>query len=164
MLHTRAMRDPDPTVRTIVVCIDGSNNSLDAVRWTAQMATTLGADVVAVHALGLLDQLEPDGPRVPTQPHREEIAAKVQGPWIAPLAEAGVAHRAVLHDGNPIDVVLDLVEETEADLVVLGSRGVGGSPALLLGSTSTQVAQRAPCPVTIIPPRDRAAVERRNHE
>lgn len=143
-------------VQTILVGVDGSANSLDAVRWTARLASALGAEVVAVHALGLLDQLEPGGPQVPTQPHRDEIAAKVQGDWSAPLDEAGVTHRCLLHDGNPVDVMLDAVDELGADLVVLGSRGIGGSPALLLGSTSTQVAQHAPCPVTIVPSAERS--------
>jgi len=142
-------------VQVIVVGVDGSADSAAAVRFAAGVAAALGAEVVSVHALGLLDQLEPGGPKVPTQPHREEIAAKVEGEWSAPLAEAGVAHRAVLHDGNPVDVVLQVVEEVGADLVVLGSRGIGGSPVQLLGSTSTQVAQQAPCPVTIVPPADR---------
>jgi nucleotide-binding universal stress UspA family protein len=158
------MQDTGHGVRTIVLGIDGSGNSLDAVRWTTRLATALGAEVVAVHALGLLDQLEPDGPQVPTQPHRDEIAAKARGDWITPLAEAGVPHRCVLHDGNPVDVVLHVIDEVDADLVVLGSRGVGGSPALLLGSTSSQVAQQAPCPVTIVPAADRREVGRSGDE
>lgn len=141
-----------PGLRVIVVGVDGSADSEAAVRFTGALARALGAEVVAVHALGLLDRLEPDGPRVPTQPHREEIAAKVEGEWTAALRDAGVPHRAVLHDGNPVDVVLQVVDEVGADLVVLGSRGIGGSPIQLLGSTSSQVAQRARCPVTIVPP------------
>lgn len=150
------MQDPGHPIGTIVVGLDGSANSHEAVHWAARLAASLGAEVVAVHALGLLDQLEPDGPMVPTQPNREEIAGRAEGPWSEPLAEAGVRHRVVLHDGNPVDVVLDVVEEVGADLVVVGSRGIGGSPALLLGSTSSQIAQRCPCPVTIVPPADRA--------
>lgn len=141
-------------VQVIVVGVDGSDDSAAAVRFAAGLARDLEAEVVAVHALGLLEQLDPDGPLVPTQPHRDEIAAKVEGEWSQPLVEAGVTHRAVLHDGNPVDVVLQVVDEVGADMVVLGSRGVGGSPIQLLGSTSTQVAQRAPCPVTIVPSAD----------
>jgi len=152
--HTRGMAAHG--VQVIVVGVDGSADSAAAVRFTADLAAALGAEVVAVHALGLLDQLEPGGPKVPTQPHRDEIAAKVEGEWTSPLAEAGVTHRALLQDGNPVDVVLQAVEQEGADLVVLGSRGIGGSPIQLLGSTSTQVAQQAPCPVTIVPPADRA--------
>lgn len=144
-------------VQVIVVGVDGSDDSAAAVRFAAGLARDLEAEVVAVHALGLLEQLDPDGPLVPTQPHRDEIAAKVDGEWTQPLVEAGVTHRAVLHDGNPVDVVLQVVDEVGADLVVLGSRGIGGSPIQLLGSTSTQVAQQSPCPVTIVPPPDRRA-------
>jgi nucleotide-binding universal stress UspA family protein len=143
-------------VHTIVVGVDGSANSAEAVRFTAGLAGALGAEVVAVHALGLLDQLEPDGPRVPTQPHRDEIAEKVRGEWVQALADAGIAHRAVMHDGNPVDVVLQTATEEGADLVVVGSRGIGASPVMLLGSTSTQVAQRCTCPVTIVPSAQRA--------
>lgn len=155
--HTRGMQDAAEVVGTIVVGLDGSSNSHEAVVWTSRLARSLDAEVVAVHALGLLDQLEPDGPMVPTQPHRDEIAERAEGLWSAPLEEAGVRHRVVLHDGNPVEVVLNVVDEVGADLVVLGSRGIGGSPALLLGSTSSQVAQQARCPVTIVPPSDRPA-------
>jgi nucleotide-binding universal stress UspA family protein len=144
-------------VRTIVVGLDGSTNSHEAVEWAARIAAALGAEVVAVHALGLLDQLEPDGPRVPTQPHRDEIAERARDVWSRPLADAELPHRCVLQDGNPVDVVLDVIEEVGADLVVLGSRGIGDDPMLLLGSTSAQVAQHASCPVTIVPPSGRSS-------
>lgn len=150
------MQDGHPA-STILVGLDGSPDSHEAVRWAAGLARSLGAEVVAVHALGMLDQLEPDGPLVPTQPHREEIVQRAEGPWTEALA--GVDHRVVLHDGSPVDVVLDVATEVGADLIVLGSRGIGGSPALLLGSTSSQVAQRAACPVVIVPGPGRAAAE-----
>ena len=145
------MQDPGRAATTIVVGLDGSTDSHQAVGWAARTALALDAEVVAVHALGLLDQLEPGGPLVPTQPHRDEIAERARASWSQPLLDAGVHHTVVLHDGNPVDVVLDVAGEVGADLIVLGSRGIGGSPALLLGSTSTQVAQRARCPVTIVP-------------
>lgn len=148
------------SVGTILVGVDGSEGSAAAVRFAAGLAGALGAQVVAVHALGLLDQLEPGGPRVPTQPHRDEIAERVAGEWTRPLADAGVPHRAVLHDGHPVDVVLQAAEEVGADLVVVGSRGIGGSPIRLLGSTSTQVAQRCHRPVTIVPSGDPDGAER----
>jgi nucleotide-binding universal stress UspA family protein len=47
--------------------------------------------------------------------------------------------------------MLETAEERGVDLIVLGSRGLGGYPELLLGSTSTQVAQRSSIPVVIVP-------------
>lgn len=151
------MQDPGRTITTILVGLDGSTDSHEAVRWAASLARSLEAEVVAVHALGLLDQLEPGGPMVPTQPHRQEIADRARGAWSEPLVDAGVDHEVVLHDGSPVDVLLGAAEDVGADLIVLGSRGIGGAPALLLGSTSSQVAQRATCPVMIVPGTERSS-------
>jgi nucleotide-binding universal stress UspA family protein len=43
----------------------------------------------------------------------------------------------------------------EGDLLVVGSRGLGGFKGLLLGSVSQQVVHHAPCPVVIVPPAER---------
>jgi nucleotide-binding universal stress UspA family protein len=56
-----------------------------------------------------------------------------------------------LRDGNAVTVLLTLADELDADLIVVGSRGVGGFPQLLLGSTSTQLAQHAHRPVLVVP-------------
>ena len=134
----------------IVVGVDGSDNSLAAVRWAANLAAGMGAEVVAVHALGLLDKVGPGG-AVPAQPHREDIRRHFEEEWCAPLDAPGIASRRMVRDGNPVSVLLAVADEEDADLIVVGSRGLGGYPELLLGSTSTQVAQRARCPVAVFP-------------
>jgi nucleotide-binding universal stress UspA family protein len=139
-------------VDRIVVAVDGSANSITALGWAADLAAVTGAEVLAVHALGLLEGSDTDGP-VPTQSHREEIRDRFETTWCAPLAEAGVPNRRMLRDGNPVSVILTVADEEEADLIVVGSRGLGGYPELLLGSTSTQIAQRSTRPVVIVPAR-----------
>lgn len=138
-------------IERIVVGVDGSDNASRAVQWAADLATRIGARVVAVHALGLLFHGE-DGATMPAQPMREHIEAKLGNEWCAPLVAAGVDHECRVVDGPPVMVLLSVADEVEADLIVMGSRGLGGFPELLLGSTSTQVAQLAHRPVTIIPP------------
>jgi nucleotide-binding universal stress UspA family protein len=51
-----------------------------------------------------------------------------------------------------VQVIIAAAEEVRADLIVLGSRGMGGFPEQLLGSTSHQVAERSHLPVLIVPP------------
>lgn len=138
-------------VERIVVGVDGSENACRAVEWAAGLAALTGARVVAVHALGLLFHGE-HGEVTPAQPRRAEIETKLEREWCAPLDAAGVAHECRVSDGPPVMVLLDAADELDADLIVVGSRGLGGFPELLLGSTSTQVAQLAHHPVTIIPP------------
>ena len=134
----------------IVVGVDGSDNGRHAVASVATLAATAGAAVVAVHALGLLERLGDGDEPVPTQSHRDEIATALHD-WCTPLEEAGVTYRSELRDGNPVAVLLAVGDEVDADLLVVGSRGLGGYPEQLLGSTSTQVAQHAHRPVLIIP-------------
>ncbi|MCP3853659.1 MAG: universal stress protein [Actinomycetia bacterium] len=137
-------------VRTIVVGVDGSAASLAAVEWTVGVAQALSARVVAVHALGLLDRLTPDGPKVAAQPHREEINEVFENQWCGPLATSGLDFDRQLIDGNPVSVMLATIEAEGADLAVVGARGAGQAPSHLLGSTSTQLALRADIPVTIL--------------
>jgi len=55
--------------------------------------------------------------------------------------------------GFPVEELVSASKD--ADIVVLGSRGVGGFTRMLLGSTAGQVVQHAHCPVLIVPPEDR---------
>jgi nucleotide-binding universal stress UspA family protein len=65
----------------------------------------------------------------------------------------GVGHG---QGGSRLPVEELISAATDANLIVLGSRGAGGFNRLMLGSVAGQVAQHTPCPVTIIPPEDRS--------
>jgi nucleotide-binding universal stress UspA family protein len=137
-------------IRRIVVGLDGSEPSRRAAEWAAGLAATLAAEVVGIHALGLLHHTSA-GVLVPSDTHRDEIRDQLETSWCAPFRDATVHYRAELREGNPVAALLELADDVDADLVVVGSRGVGGFPGLLLGSTSTQVAQHAHRPVVIVP-------------
>jgi nucleotide-binding universal stress UspA family protein len=62
---------------------------------------------------------------------------------------AGVEVEPVVREGAPARVLLE--EADKADLLVVGSRGLGGFRGLLLGSVSQQCSHHAPCPVVIVP-------------
>lgn len=137
-------------IERIVVAVDGSDGSARALTWATALAEAVGAEVIAVHALGLLDA-DPAGNPIPTQGHRDEIRRRFETEWCAPLDGRDVRCRRLLQDGPAVSVLLAVAESEDADLIVLGSRGLGGYPEQLLGSTSTQVAQTSHVPVTIIP-------------
>jgi nucleotide-binding universal stress UspA family protein len=59
--------------------------------------------------------------------------------------------RIVVLDGDPIDVLLDVATREHAAAVVVGSRGVGATPSLALGSTSLHLVQESPVPVLVLP-------------
>ena len=142
------------SVKRILVGTDGSEHARRAARWAADLAVDTGAEVVAVHAVGLL-VTTPDGP-VPSTPFHDRLRAQLEDEWTVELREAGVPLHCRLVEGSAVTALLQTAEDESADLIVVGSRGAGGFSELHLGSTSHQVALYADRPVTIVPPPGRA--------
>lgn len=137
--------------RCILVGVDGSPYARRALDWALALAAGVDAEVIAVHALGLLADLGGETP-VPSQTHRREVQRMLDEQWGAPLGRDGRRGRCLLVDGNPVTALLAVAEEHGADLIVVGSRGHGGFPGLQLGSTSHQLVQHADVPVVVVPP------------
>lgn len=136
-------------IDTIVVGVDGSEDSLRAVEWTADLAAITRSEVTAVHALGLLERFGQE--TVPVESHKEAISHRFEVDWCAPLFARHTNYRCELVYGPPVPAILRIAKADRADLIVVGSRGVGGFNGLLLGSTSSQLVQHASCPITVIP-------------
>jgi nucleotide-binding universal stress UspA family protein len=143
----------------IVVGVDNSEGGRAALQFALEEAKLRGARLRAVHAWQFASIGAP-GIEAGSQPMcRVELAdvqRSVQASFEATLREAipdhgdiDVEHRIV--EGT---AAAALVEESRgADLLVVGSRGLGGFRGLLLGSVGQQVAHHAACPVVIIPRR-----------
>jgi nucleotide-binding universal stress UspA family protein len=138
---------------TIVVGVDGSENSHDALAWAAAEARLRGAVVRLIHSWTFpAGATGADG-----MPHADLQAAaeKVLDEAVAALgdqAEGVTIEREIANES----AARALVEASEsADLIVVGSRGLGGFSGLLLGSVTQQVAHHAKCPVVIVPHAER---------
>lgn len=139
----------------IIVGVDGSPSSVQALRWAVQQARLMGAPICAVSAWDL--------PASPTWlaveediDCREEGARTVLDGAIKDAtgdAEAVPVQREVVC-GHPAEVLVNA--STDAGLLVVGSRGHGGFAGLLLGSVSQHVVTHASCPVVVV----HAAVDR----
>ncbi len=131
--------------RRVVVGVDHSPSSAAALSWAAEQAALRHAVLV---------------------PAMVRPAAGDAGPEMAQLegSERAALLRAVRAAGAPSDLAIEpevivgqpaeglLQLAADADLLVVGSRGRGGFGSLLLGSTSTQCAQHARCPVAVLRP------------
>jgi nucleotide-binding universal stress UspA family protein len=135
----------------IVVGVDGSATSQEALRWAVGLGEALGAEVVAIHALGLLDRWH--DPDASARSWQRTLCALVERTWCLPLARSPGTHRVEVRDGDPVDVLLAAAVREHANLLVVGSRGVGDRPDLALGSTSLHVLQAARVPVLVVPDR-----------
>lgn len=131
----------------IVVGMDGSSASIDALKWATRQASLTGAAIEAV--IGWQYPTVYDGyPLADTT----DWPSNAQGILDTAIQEAVGAEntpiaRTVI-EGHPAQVLIDAT--AGADLLVVGSRGHGGFTGMLLGSVSTHVAAHAPCPVLII--------------
>lgn len=132
-------------VNTIVVGVDGSPDSRRAVEWAVQLAHEVGARLIAVHAVGLLEH-EPGDPGADhLRPDLDEWTKALEL-----LPDDRIERRLVA--GDPVGVVVEVVADAAADLVVVGTRGAGAHGAAGLGSTSLRLAERCACPLVVVPP------------
>ena len=136
----------------VVVGVDGSDGAKRALRWAAEEARLRDARLRVVLAWSYLDQ--PGGEFDAS--YGEDDARRHLDEIIAGLGDEadGVDLEPVTVNDLPARGVLEATG-TDADLLVVGARGLGGFQGLLLGSVSQQVAQHARCPVVIVP--DKAA-------
>lgn len=135
----------------ILIGTDGSPNAQEAVEFAADLAQRLGAKATLVHTfepLAHLDRLKPE-----TDLNSLEAAAResLDHEWAAPFRDRGVEYQTRLAHGVPAEVVLDLADEIEADLVVVGARGLGRLQMLTMGSTSSKVVHAGRRPVVVVP-------------
>jgi nucleotide-binding universal stress UspA family protein len=107
-----------------------------------------GAEVVAVHAIGLLEDRH--RPEDVSGAWRQQLAQVVEQTWASPLAGARCPTRVEMEDGPADDVLLRVARRERAELLVVGSRGAADADHAL-GSTSLRVVQAAPLPVLVVP-------------
>jgi nucleotide-binding universal stress UspA family protein len=148
-------------IRRIVVGVDGSDGAARAVVWTARLARTTGAQVVAAHAIEMpifLDGYPLVAGSIPAEPWdvawkewREHEHETLELQWCRPLAEAGVRYRAETIEGGP-KALIELAESEDADAIVVGRRGRGGFAELVLGSFSHHLVHHSHRPVIVVPP------------
>jgi len=140
-------------VGRILVGVDGSDGSQRALQWAVDEAALRAVSVDVVHAYKTEYIYYLDIPSTVIIPrHDIESAAQLAvGKVVASVDNPGGVEISVemVNSGNPAGELIDRSEDS--DLVVLGSRGLGGLSGLLLGSVSQKVSHHARCPVVIIP-------------
>jgi nucleotide-binding universal stress UspA family protein len=140
----------------IVVGTDGSDTASEAVRQAVDLAKATGAKLQLVSAYEPVSnqRLREESTQVPEDMQwmvnpREDVDATLDG--AEELAkEAGVEVEKFARQGDPADAILDVAEETKADLIIVGNKGMTGARRFLLGSVPNKVSHHAPCSVLII--------------
>ncbi|MEV6166170.1 universal stress protein [Streptomyces sp. NPDC052052] len=147
------MSDEATPVPRIVVGVDGSESSREALRWAVDQAKLMGAVVDAIIAWEFPTAwygLAPPTDKDPADYRKQALDILHQtvdealGPGPGRPVELGL----VAAHGHPAAVLLDAA--AGARLLVVGNRGHGGFNEALLGSVGQHCVQHAPCPVVVV--------------
>jgi nucleotide-binding universal stress UspA family protein len=143
-------------IERIVVGTDGSDTASEAVRQAIELAKLSGAklDVVAAfEPLSGTRQREGKGEIPGDVSHavgpREDVNVTLDSA-VGLAQQDGVEVKPHPRQGDPADAILDVAEDTGADLIVVGNKGMTGAKRFLLGSVPNKVSHHAPCSVMII--------------
>jgi nucleotide-binding universal stress UspA family protein len=141
------------SVNIILVATDGSEQGRAAVEAAAELAQDEGTRLVCVHVVSILDFAPHENGRKQIPPRRMPRAE--DDPILCEALELaagrGLDAKAELLVGFPPKQILRLADEIGADLIVVGSRGLGRVKSLIVGSTSREVAVHAARPVLVVP-------------
>lgn len=131
----------------VVVGVDGSDSSIEALRYGARMAAALGAPLRAIIAWDYPTLMD-----VYTNPEWRPGAGAAStletSIRMVFAADLPVDMTAVIIAGPPAASLMD--ESRNAEMLVLGSRGRGGFASLVLGSVSSTCVVHAHCPVLVV--------------
>lgn len=136
----------------IIVPVDLSKNSREALRYAAHLAQHASTDIMIVYCTSLLQKVvsytavtkkEPKDPQKWILKRIKKIKAK----------HPGVAVDFRIFKGDTIEGIKKMIDITKSDMVVMGTQGEGENPETYLGSTSGALVKTTDIPVILIPPR-----------
>jgi nucleotide-binding universal stress UspA family protein len=143
-------------IESIVVGTDGSETAAEAVRQATELASAIGARIHLVSAYEPVPEsrLRAERLEVPQDVQwmvnpREDVERLLEAEAES-MRAAGVEVETLAREGDPADAILDIAEQRDADLVVVGNKGMTGAKRFLLGSVPNKVSHHAPCSVLII--------------
>jgi nucleotide-binding universal stress UspA family protein len=140
----------------IVVGTDGSETAGEAVRQAVDLAKLAGATLSIVSAYAPIPERKvKDQQRDAPADVQYEIGPREDVNLVLDAAAAdarkeGIEVQTHPVEGDPAEAILNVAEETDADLIVVGNKGMTGARRFLLGSVPNNISHHAPCSVIIV--------------
>ncbi|HEU4462446.1 MAG TPA: universal stress protein [Solirubrobacterales bacterium] len=142
--------------KRIVVGTDGSETAAEAVRQAVDLAKLTGATLSLVSAYSPVTarRVKAEQSEAPADV-QYEIGPREDVNFVLDAAAAAAKKEGIevqTHpvEGDPADAILNVAEETKADLIVVGNKGMTGARRFMLGSVPNNVSHHAPCSVIIV--------------
>ena len=140
----------------IVVGTDGSETAAEAVRQAVDLAKLAGASISVVSAYAPIPERKvKDQQRDAPADVQYELGPREDVNLVLDAAAADARKEGIeVHthpvEGDPAEGILNIAEETKADLIVVGNKGMTGARRFLLGSVPNKISHHAPCSVMVV--------------
>jgi nucleotide-binding universal stress UspA family protein len=140
----------------IVVGTDGSETAAEAVRQAVDLAKLASAQLSIVSAYAPVSKRRVEGEKEGAPPDVQYEIGPREDVNLVLDAAAAVARKEGIEvqthpvEADPAEAILNVAEETKADLIVVGNKGMTGARRFLLGSVPNNVSHHAPCSVIIV--------------
>jgi nucleotide-binding universal stress UspA family protein len=138
-------------VKTIVLGLDGSEGSARALGVARDLAGKLGARIVVAH---VDERSAAKGDMAPAVADEDDLRAEIDR-QVEELKAGGIdasVQTEVMVLGGPAQRIVDVAEQADADLIVVGTRGRSSIAGVLLGSVTIRLLHIAKRPVLAVPP------------
>lgn len=136
-------------IERILVPVDGSESSNKSIAQAISLAEVYGAKLNFLYVANV-NQLSINA----SLTHAIMNAMRTAGAEIleraANMVPEKIEYEKIMETGSPAEVILEYEEILDADLIVMGSRGLGVVKGVLLGSVSQYIIERAKCPVLVV--------------
>jgi nucleotide-binding universal stress UspA family protein len=142
------MAESERKIKRILVAVDGSSQSFKAVRIGAELAKSTRAVMTLLAVSEVAD--------MPELMMEDRIKSKgaVMDSILEEAAEIAISEGAdvqtALRHGHPANQILKYAKENDIDMIVIGSRGLGDTKGMIMGSVSRAITKGAEMPVLIV--------------
>jgi nucleotide-binding universal stress UspA family protein len=136
--------------KLIVVALDGSVHSLKAVDYARELAEKHDSKLILLHAFHSTSDLRGSEGFNQMVGKRKQMGEEIIKDACKRLGQVSFEVEEDLIEGPATEAIVSVVEARNADLVVMGTRGMGALKGLLFGSVSTKVTHYAPCSVLVV--------------
>ena len=136
--------------KNIVIAIDGSEYSHKALKCAKSIAERFEADLWLVHAFSTPSDFRAYTDYEKLFSRRKAAAQAVLDDARQKLGRTPLAVNEELREGPEAESILKEAEKCDADLIVMGTRGLGSLKGFLVGSVSRRVIHYASCPVMVV--------------
>jgi nucleotide-binding universal stress UspA family protein len=140
----------DRGLKTIVVATDLEGQAEAALEYARKLATNYGARIVLAHGLDPMEYAAVDGLPGNVVSHLTAEARKVLDRLAGDLLRAGIHSHSEVRQGTVAEMLVDVAQQYEAGLIVIGTRGMKGAGPVVVGAIAEQLVRLAPCPVLAV--------------